>query len=69
VLVYEAYFASDNATNTPTEVKQIYAGRVVTTRKNTAGGTDTVEIQCGPPTTTDAVEIPPRLYTSLVRAA
>jgi len=69
VIIYEGYFATDNLTNTPTQVVKIFQGRVTSTRKETAGGRDDVELQCGPPVEPNSIQIPPRLLSSLVSTA
>lgn len=67
VRIYLAEFSLTNATATPDDVVQLYAGRIQSARKNTTTGLDQVEIACGPPAQVSAIDFPSRLLISLLR--
>lgn len=67
VNAYVAEFAIGSASAAPDDVRQIFTGRISSSTKDTSAGKDEVQISCGPPALTSAVNFPSRTFGSLAR--
>jgi hypothetical protein len=54
-------------TAVPDDAVLLFTGRILTATKDTTGGTDQVQLSCGPFASTANVDFPTRTFASLVR--